>query len=794
MKGQYRRKKPGQSLPLIALMIVVIIGVIGLSVDVGNAYGQQRRMQNAANASALSAMNAVIANQTNQQVWDSVKKTLAANRIDTKSASYDFWADYVFADKQPQLVGQWLNGAETVPNANQTRPANVIRLQITIKERVDTYFARVVGRDQLAVNVNGNACVGGYGVGVYPIGVPVTPMKGYHQLYSPSAPNTPIATNSALWNQVASGNWDTPSTPNGPTMVGNIIYLPVENEGGGTPSGTHIAWMSWTGANGASDLGASLTYPGNLQAGFQEGPKADATLPSSAPNKQLELQDWVNGDTGVKNTVKAQLDKLVADQRIVILPMYQTSGKVNGKSSFYVTKMGRFKLIEYGSQGNPKYLKAMYLGNAPAGADGCAKEPPIIETYSIAGTARLNRVWRTKPPSSVTNDIIIVMDETGSMQYDWADRRPGMSGYQANDARILSARRAIKTFVQDYNLQDDPDARISFIAFSGDGGSKAQLARLLNKGTNGWITACNASQIANDCGSVTNKWKDIQQAADNLNPNGYTPGPYAFERVMDQLQTADSYRNGKQVRKVVVFATDGVFNVYGSKPGGSGFPPGGVVSCPPNINYDCTNSAEYNMVENRPVWQAQQRAAEIKQTGASIFTIALKPDCPANVQNCFNPKGLSDMSSGSGYYYQVSDSNAMNNIYQLILAKIGNDQCVPKEVTELAPGATVRLSRPDNPSVKYSTVADSEGRYVFNNLPQGNYVVTADPITRTSPEDGLQRLYPRVRNGLSLSEEGQASVTIDSKQRPNGATFESELLLSLPTDKDGVALNGCTTP
>jgi Flp pilus assembly protein TadG len=801
MHKRLNTKQPGQSLPLLALMIVVIVAMVGLSVDVGNAYGQQRRAQNAANAAALSAMSSVIGNQTNQAVWDNVKRTLAANGVDTDSPNYTYNANYVFPNntaQKPQLIGQWYQGAEKVPNATQTRPSNVIRVQVTLSYTMDTNFARVAGRETLTVNVNGNACPGGYGNGVLPIGVPVTPTKNYHQIYAPTNLSTPLSTTSAVWNQVAAGNWDRPSVENGPTMVGNVIKLPIQNEGGGTPSGTHVSWLNWAfanNANGNDALGKSLKYPGDLTVGFREGPVADSSLQSSTPNRQLELQDWVEGTTGVQNgnDVKGELDNLAARKQIVILPMYQASGKVNGKSTFYITKMGRFKIIEHKDTANPKYLMLQYFGDAPAGAEGCSSEANPDDTYirdkrfAINGVANLNRVWRRNQPDTVSNDIVIVMDESASMAFDWYDNRNNVA---EADKRITAAKTAIKTFVQGYDLQDDPEARMAFIEFSGSGGTRNQRARLMVD----WQTACNAGQIASGCGSLGNKWKDIQQAADNLSPNGYTPGPFAFERAKEVLQSSPSTRpSGRAVRKILVFATDGVFNVCGSSPNTAACVTGQTVTCTSSNTEYCLNNADYNLVEPRPVWQGQQVAAQIKASGVSIFTIALKPDCPTNSTTCFDPKGLSDMSSGSGYHYQVSDANAMKSIYQLILAKIDNDQCVPKEQIEILPGATVRLSQPSNPSFNKSTTTDTEGKWEFRDLPDGQYRVSVDAVEKLSSEDGYRRLYTRVRNGLNLGEEGYASFTINP-QWPDGSGVYGELLLSLPSDANGIPLNGCTTP
>ncbi len=799
------RKKPGQSLPLIAFMIVVIIAMVGLSVDVGTAYGKQRQLQNSANAAALSGMSMTMGQRTNQEVWDSIKRSLAANRIDTASTRYRYKADYIFATAKPQLIGQWnmvgSEGMEIVPNANMTRPLNVIRIQVTLEEVFDTYFARVVGRPTLPVNVNGNACPGGYGIGVYPIGVPRMLVKGYHRIYSSRNPNTPLATNTEPWNSVASGEWDKPAYSNAPTMVGMIVELPIENQGGGTPPGTHIGWLNWnykSNSNSAQALGTSMTYPGDLQDGFREGPIGDYSVQNNTPNGRLELLDWVDGSTGVKgsNDVDTQLNYLAQQRHVMILPMWSKTTTVNGKSTFYITKMGQFQMIEYGRTGNPKYLRLMYLGDAPGGADGCAKEvpdgtklcppnnpncaPATEKTFGVSGTARVNRVWRTNKPNAASNDIVIVMDESGSMNYDWTDQ---VTNVVAN-RRITAARTAVKNFLRNYDLKDDPEARIAFVKFGGTSATRVA----------DWSTACSASQIANECGGPGNKWPTIQQAVDSLNPRGATPGPYGFERAMQQLQTAQTTRaSGRPVRKVVIFVTDGVFNICGSIPNTRACPAGQSPPCSLSPSTRCTNSADYNLVEPRPVWQGQQRAAEIKATGASIFTIALKGPCPAGSTECFDPKGLPEMSSGAGYHYEVDDGNALNNIFQLILAKIDNDACLPKEQVDLAPGAKLTLLSPSNPSFKRTTTADGEGRWQFSDLPAGQYVVKADAYSLRSPEDGLTRLYSRVRNALDLGEEGQVSFSLNP-QWPQGSVVYGEVLLSLPTDSEGVPLNGCRAP
>ena len=54
-KGQSVRREEGQSLIIVGALLIVLVLMIGLVVDAGNAYAQRRIVQNAADAAALGA-------------------------------------------------------------------------------------------------------------------------------------------------------------------------------------------------------------------------------------------------------------------------------------------------------------------------------------------------------------------------------------------------------------------------------------------------------------------------------------------------------------------------------------------------------------------------------------------------------------------------------------------------------------------------------------------------------------------------------------------------------------------
>ncbi len=419
MKRYFRRKQAGQSIVLLAAMIVVIIGMVGLSVDVGNAYGQQRRMQNAANAGALGAMNAVLYGMENQDVWNNVRTTLAGNHVALDSAQYTYKLDYIDADGDVKTLCAWTgsggcpSGSEIANNV-EAPPDDLDRVRLTITERVDTYFARVVGRNDLTVGADGDACAGYFSIGVYPVGVPVK-LKPEETASGPSGvasfgagpaspnakPNPTATPGSSGGGSGGSGadnyhyiypvdtdtgqpDYDNPLPADqfpsdgddwDPEMIGNFVYLPVSNKTDDAP-GVHVTWYSWSGGNGANELKNSWSNPGSLAEDFTEGtPPADTDLPSPTKPiaKKLDIFDWINGDTGVKASANDNMEDLVGEE--ILLPMYDHGEKKGNNQVYHFVKMGVFKLVSFNLKGQDedanapakKYILLQYIGDASGG-------------------------------------------------------------------------------------------------------------------------------------------------------------------------------------------------------------------------------------------------------------------------------------------------------------------------------------------------------------------------------------------------------------------------------------------
>lgn len=122
-----KQNKPnGQALIIIALALAGLAGIVGLVVDGGNAFLDRRKAQNAADTAALAAALARIRGQ------DMVSAAFA-------SATQNGYNN----DGVTNLV-EFYSPPKDGPHSD-----NVEYIQIIITSHVDTYFARIVGRNRI---------------------------------------------------------------------------------------------------------------------------------------------------------------------------------------------------------------------------------------------------------------------------------------------------------------------------------------------------------------------------------------------------------------------------------------------------------------------------------------------------------------------------------------------------------------------------------------------------------------------------------------------------------------------
>jgi Flp pilus assembly protein TadG len=75
------RRDRGQVLVLFALSIIVLFSFAGLAFDVGRFYSEKRFLQNAADAAALAAANALTRGATNAEAITEARAILTRNYL-----------------------------------------------------------------------------------------------------------------------------------------------------------------------------------------------------------------------------------------------------------------------------------------------------------------------------------------------------------------------------------------------------------------------------------------------------------------------------------------------------------------------------------------------------------------------------------------------------------------------------------------------------------------------------------------------------------------------------------------
>jgi hypothetical protein len=131
------RRDRGQILILFALSIVVLFSFAGLAFDIGRFYSEKRFLQNAADAAALAAANALVRGATNTEAIAEAKAILTRNYLSDPTGK---------AAALPPDVPEFASGhaADPVYLTNGILITGG-EVRVSIQNPVDWTFARIVG-------------------------------------------------------------------------------------------------------------------------------------------------------------------------------------------------------------------------------------------------------------------------------------------------------------------------------------------------------------------------------------------------------------------------------------------------------------------------------------------------------------------------------------------------------------------------------------------------------------------------------------------------------------------------
>lgn len=119
-------KERGQAIILIALAIFGLIGLTALAIDGGNAYSDHRQAQNAADNAAMSSALAKVRGNDWQDIGESIADANGYNNNGINN---------IVEIHNPPISGYYTGDDEYI--------------QVILTSHVKTFFASVVGRNQL---------------------------------------------------------------------------------------------------------------------------------------------------------------------------------------------------------------------------------------------------------------------------------------------------------------------------------------------------------------------------------------------------------------------------------------------------------------------------------------------------------------------------------------------------------------------------------------------------------------------------------------------------------------------
>ena len=137
----------GQTIVLVALLFVLLLGFAALSLDVGRFYGERRYLQNAVDSAALACARAYSQGGTVQTAWDAADTTL--QQFNLKGNPIGAAITYPGAGLQGTGATaplSYLNNIVTDQNlvAGIKPIPSPLGCRVAITANVDTYFIKLV--------------------------------------------------------------------------------------------------------------------------------------------------------------------------------------------------------------------------------------------------------------------------------------------------------------------------------------------------------------------------------------------------------------------------------------------------------------------------------------------------------------------------------------------------------------------------------------------------------------------------------------------------------------------------
>lgn len=297
-----RSKAPAQAAVMAALAFVLLIGALGLALDGANAFGQRRRVGNAADAASLAATRQLIIEQRDGGDGTGINNTIAEfltrNNI---GGDFSWTAFYVSrADPDVQL-------AEVLDGVNV--PSDADGVQVNILFTFDTYFMGVFGRRDLTVGASGTGIYGPLGTAVgqdlAPLALSVTGLQILQDEGTVEIDLRGIMATDGLWDIYPE------DIPDDVITEANVKHVSFKDVAGAPETGNHC---------NSGSVVENLTY----------------WWCNGSPNQLRINRELPSGSVSAWGTLKSAIDWRIDNRRLAVLPVYvDTIRFVNGVPETY---------------------------------------------------------------------------------------------------------------------------------------------------------------------------------------------------------------------------------------------------------------------------------------------------------------------------------------------------------------------------------------------------------------------------------------------------------------------------
>lgn len=348
----------GQILVIVAVGLIALVAMVGLVVDGGMAWGEQRRTQNGTDAMALAGAT-VLAEQlagvakTSGDVGCALQRSAQENSVDAPAGVY---TDINGTPLDPEVAV-----APCSPGGGGAIPSTASGVRAFGEKVFATYLASVIGIRDMKAEARATAvagvvtqlCPASEGCAVLPVTFPITAVIC-------DGTNRQIQIGTAEWPLV------TPDTAN----ASNEVNIPLCSMGPGA-----VGWLDF---GCAPNLAQTISQP---------------------CNPELNIPTWVHTQPGNTNSLDVELNRYagpllgVADDSIVIIPLNDNTcntrppdsqpdcpggnGSGNGNNFYYhVPKFAGF-MIDRAYTGGSNPAECNSAPGSPQvggnGATGCIK-------------------------------------------------------------------------------------------------------------------------------------------------------------------------------------------------------------------------------------------------------------------------------------------------------------------------------------------------------------------------------------------------------------------------------------